>query len=99
MQTQIVLRKITSPAHHFAQLHQIPGGHAHACIQRKPIALDSLQLKADPMVLRAALRPQDHRLANKIFDDSFHPSIIEEIAHREPAAHLRDLEAPAPRGG
>src|ERR1700678_4400802 len=88
MQAQVVLGKVTSPAQHFAQLHQITRDHAHAGIERE----HSLQLKGDPMVHWAALRTQDHRLANKILDDSFHAPIIEEIAYREPAAHLRDLK-------
>ena len=49
---QVVLRQITSSADHLAKLHKISRSYPHARVQRKPVALDSLQLKADPMVLR-----------------------------------------------
>src|SRR6202795_5251445 len=88
---QIVLRKVTSATQNLAQLQQLSGGGPDARIQSQPIALDAFQLKADPMVLRASFGTQDHGRAYQVFNDGFHSSIVEEIADREPTAHLRDL--------
>src|SRR5580658_7982905 len=88
MKTHVVLRKIASSAEHFPKLHQVSRSHSHSRVQRKPITLHSLQLKADPMIFRAALRPKDHRLADEILDNRFHSAVVEQIAYGESSADL-----------
>src|ERR1700761_907938 len=92
MKAQVVLRKIAFSAEHFAKLRQVSGRHMHSRVQRKLITLGSFQLKADPVIFRAALRPEDHRLADEILDNRFHSAVVEQITYSEPSAHLRHLE-------
>ncbi len=44
------------------------------------------------MVLRAAFGTQNHRLAHQVFNHRLHFSVVEKIAHRQSAAHLRNLK-------
>ena len=60
---QIVLGKITAAAKHLAGLHEISGSGLHARVQGEAIALHTFQLEADPVVLGAALRLKNYRLA------------------------------------
>src|SRR5208282_935071 len=91
VQAQITLRQVASTAENFAQLHQVSGRGSYACIQSQTIALYSFQLKTDPMVRRAAFGTQNHGLAHQVFYDGLHLPVVEKIAHRHPATHLRDL--------
>src|ERR1700761_2654663 len=43
------------------------------------------------MVLCVSVRAQDHRAAFQVFNHDLEMPIVEEIAHSEPAAHLRYL--------
>src|ERR1700730_7837517 len=42
-------------------------------------------------MLTGSLRTQDHGLAHQVFNHRLHLSVVEEIAHSQPTAHLRDL--------
>src|SRR6478735_2746697 len=44
------------------------------------------------MVLRTTFGTQNHRLAHQVFNYYFDPSIVEEIAHSNSAAHLLNLQ-------
>src|SRR5260370_34238439 len=49
------------------------------------------ELKTDPVILRASCRPQNQRRAPQISNPRLHPSVVEEIAHSQSTAYLRDL--------
>src|ERR1700757_2762642 len=87
-----MLRQVASTAENLAQLHQVSGGGSYARIQRQTVALYAFQLKTHPMVLRASLGTQNHRLAHQVFNHRLHLAVVEKIAHCEAAAHLRDLK-------
>ena len=88
---KVVLREIASATQNFACLYEVSGGGSYARIQCEAIRLHTFQLKTDPMILRAAFRTQDHGLADQIFNDCLHLSVIEQITNGKAAAHLRDL--------
>src|SRR5207302_11381686 len=92
MKPQVILRKIAAAADHFAKLPQVASRRAHACIQSQAVTLDTLQLKADPVIPRATLGTQNHGLANQILNHRFDLAIIEEVAYRHSTAHLRNLD-------
>src|SRR5205807_4016190 len=92
MKPQVILRKIAAAADHFAKLPQVASRRAQACIQSQAVTLDTLQLKADPVIPRATLGTQNHGLANQIFNHRFDLAIIEEVAYRHSTAHLRNLD-------
>src|ERR1035437_3802064 len=85
---KVALREVAAAADHFAKLYQGARRCTHACIQSKAIALNALQLKADPVVLRSALRTQNRRLTLQILNDRFELAIVEEIADCHSTAHL-----------
>src|SRR6202012_438026 len=88
---QIILREIASTAANLVQLDQIAGRGTEARVEGKQIAFGSLKLEADPMIDGAALGAQDHRFSLQIFDHNFQVAVVEQVANRKPAAHLRDL--------
>ena len=91
MEAQVVLRQIATAAVHLAQLRELSRRDSHPSIQRQPIACDTFQLEADPVIARSAFRAQDHGLAFEILDNGFHPAVVEQIADRHSTAYLRDL--------
>src|SRR5271170_8449913 len=92
MDAKVVLRQVAAAADHFAKLHKVPRCRSHPCIQSQAITLDALQLKADPVVPRAALGTQNHWPAYQILNHRFELAIVEEVAHGHSTAHLRNLE-------
>ena len=92
VKTKVILRQVAPTTHYFSKLHHVSRGHLYTRIQRETIALHPLQLKADPVVLRAALRTKDHRFAHEIFNYHFEFAVVEKVAHRHAAAHLGNLD-------
>ena len=92
MDAEVVLRQVAAAADHFARLHQVAGYGSHAGVQSQTIALDPLQLKADPVIPRAALGTQNHRPAYQILHHRFELAIVEEVAHCQSTADLRNLD-------
>jgi hypothetical protein len=93
---QIVLGQIAAPVQHLAQLNQVARRGAEAGIQCQPVAGFALQLKTDPVGLRAMLGPQDDRLALKVLHRGLHSSVVEEVAHGHATAHLRRVLSAGP---
>ena len=91
MNAQIVLRQVAPAAGEFTELHQVSCCRSNPRILGQTIALYAFQLKADPMVLRASLRAQNHRFADQIFNYNLNLSIVEQVPHGKPAAQLGDL--------
>src|SRR4029077_18501257 len=89
--SQVVLRKITSTTTDLIYLNQVSSNCLDARVQRQPIALRSRQLEADPMVLLPALVAKDHGFPVQILDNDVHSPIIEEIPEGRAPAHLRNL--------
>src|SRR5258708_21913614 len=62
VKAEIILGKITSATQHLTRLHYIPGGNFHPRIEREPVALGSLQCKADPVICGPTLRLENRGL-------------------------------------
>src|ERR1700693_3460266 len=77
--SQVILRKITAAAEHFAFLHQVSSKTFHSRIQSEAVALRSFQFETDPMISWAAFRPQYSGLALKIFNYHLELSVVEQI--------------------
>ena len=90
--SEVVLRQVTSTAADFIHLDQISGNGFDAGIQGQTIALRSGKLESDPVVLVPALTAQDHRLAIQILDDNVDMAVVEKIAEGRATADLRDLD-------
>src|SRR5580700_7202482 len=97
MQAEIALRQVAAAADDFTELRQVAGGNAHAGIESESIAVHAFQLKADPVVERAALRTQDHGLAGKVLHDRLKMTVVEQIADSHAPADLQSRDRVASR--
>src|ERR1700722_17811900 len=77
METQIMLREVTSTAANFIQLHEFASCEPHARVQSEPIRLSAFELKTHPVVICTSLGSKDHGLADQVFDHGLEPSVIE----------------------
>src|ERR1700739_2586745 len=62
MNAKVGLGKIAAAAHHFARLNEITRDCLDAPVQGEAVAPGSFQFETDPVIRRAALRLEDHRL-------------------------------------
>src|SRR6516162_10268968 len=93
MNTQIILRQVTSTAEDLTKLNCFAGRGTDSYILSQAVALHSLQLQADPMVTHPAARPQNHRRANQIFYDRVESAVVEQVSDRHSPAYLWNLDS------
>src|SRR5271168_4396635 len=88
---QVILREIASAAANLVQLHQVAGGGTETRVEGEQVAFCSFKFEADPMIVGPPLGAQDHRFPLQVLDHNFQVAIVEQVADRQSAAHLRDL--------
>src|SRR5258708_7095506 len=95
VQAKIGLGEIAAAADDFAGLDEIAGSRPDAGVQRKTIALRSLQFEADPVIRREPLGLQDERLALEIFNDDIDWPVVKYIPISRSSSNARNLDGGA----
>ncbi len=79
MQTQIVLRQVTSPGTHFFHLLHRTGAHFDFRTDGQTVAAFSGQAQREPMILVGTSIAKDHWLAIDVFNDHINLAVVIEI--------------------
>ena len=88
VQPQVILRQIAAATAHLILLNQVSRRHLHTSVECQRVSVCPMEFETDPVILRIRICTQDHRAAFKVLNDDLQMSIVEQIAHREPPAHL-----------